>query len=282
MKQDSSIDSADPTFEELDALGRDLRFYQTVNDAPRFLARPQIEQFNRDGFVNGLAVFDQQQVVRLRSFVEHVQAREMAAGGDPNFIRFVHLRYATGWDILTNRRIVDCVTDLLGDNVIGWGSAFFIKPPRDSAIVAWHQDASYWPLSPSRTVTVWIAIDDADTENATMQFVIGSHHHGAATFRPSTPEEHNVLNQTIDNPEQYGTGVFDNCLKAGEASIHSDLLLHGSGANASARRRCGLTLRYAASEVRAASEWSQRGVWVSGADTSGHWANCRRPDSDVL
>ena len=41
--------------------------------------------------------------------------------------------------------------------------------PHDGKAVAWHQDASYWPLSPSKTVTVWLAIDDADVDNAVDQ-----------------------------------------------------------------------------------------------------------------
>ena len=99
------------------------------------------------------------------------------------------------------------------------------------------------------------------------------------TFRPSDSTEHNVLNQTIENVEQYGHFV-DDILKAGEASFHSDLLLHGSEANMSDRRRCGLTLRYAAAEVRAHLDWNQKGVWVSGGDPTGHWANRPRPDAD--
>jgi ectoine hydroxylase-related dioxygenase (phytanoyl-CoA dioxygenase family) len=57
--------------------------------------------------------------------------------------------------------------------------------PGDGKAVAWHQDASYWPLSPSRAVTVWLAIDDATVDNAAMRFLAGSHHHGHLTFRPS-------------------------------------------------------------------------------------------------
>ena len=88
-----------------------------------------------------------------------------------------------------------------------------------------------------------------------------------------------MLNQTIENAEQYGEAV-DDILKAGEVSIHSDLLLHGSAANDSDRRRCGLTLRYCAAEVRAAMDWNQKGVIVSGSDPTGHWANRPRPEND--
>jgi non-haem Fe2+, alpha-ketoglutarate-dependent halogenase len=68
-------------------------------------------------------------------------------------------------------------------------------------------------------------------------------------------------------------------LKAGQASIHNDLLLHGSEANNSTRRRCGLTLRYAAAEVSAEMGWNAKGVIVKGSDPSGHWGNPGRPET---
>ena len=69
-------------------------------------------------------------------------------------------------------------------------------------------------------------------------------------------------------------------LPAGFVSIHSDLLLHGSDANESDRRRCGLTLRYCAADVRAGLDWNAKGVVVSGSDPSGHWANPPRPETE--
>ena len=69
-------------------------------------------------------------------------------------------------------------------------------------------------------------------------------------------------------------------LKAGEISMHNDLLLHGSEANRSTRRRCGLTLRYCSADVRAYEGWNAKGVVVSGTDPSGHWANPPRPNGE--
>ena len=63
------------------------------------------------------------------------------------------------WDIVTDSRIIDVVADLLRDSVILRHSHLFTKLPGDAKRVAWHQDASYWPLSPSRVVTAWLAID---------------------------------------------------------------------------------------------------------------------------
>jgi len=268
-----------PGEEALARLERDLRFHPSTTQAPRVLSRLQIEQFNRDGFITGIRIFSREEIGEIRSYFDRLLARVLAAGQDSYSISTAHARYGRVYDLLTHPRIVQCVVDILGPNVVAWGSHFFCKMPGDGKSVAWHQDASYWPLSPSKAVTVWLAIDDADVENACMRFIAGSHHFGHLTYRPSNPNEHNVLDQSIDNPLQYGTAV-DNILAAGEISLHSDLLLHGSEANGSSRRRCGLTLRYCTTDVRAHMDWNQKGVIVSGTDPAGHWANRPRPAED--
>jgi hypothetical protein len=268
-----------PDQSALHQVARDLRFHPCQNENPAVLTSSQIEQFNRDGYIRGLRIFSPDEILGHRRYFDQLLAKVLAAGGDSYSISTAHLKYGHVYDLLTHPRIVACVKDLLGEDVIGWGSHFFCKMPHDGKQVAWHQDASYWPLTPSKAVTVWLAIDDADVENACMRFISGSHHFGHLTFRPSDSSEHNVLNQTIDDPEQYGRPVDDE-LRAGEISIHSDLLLHGSEANDSDRRRCGLTLRYCAAEVRAYMDWNLKGVVVSGRDTSGHWANPNRPANE--
>ncbi len=265
-----------PSTDELAQLGRDLHFYEVQNEAPKVLSTEQIARYNSEGYLAPVRIFSESEIESIRNYFDDLLAQVMRAGGDSYSISSAHLKYGPVYDILTNPRVVDLVADLLGENVIAWGSHFFCKMPRDGKAVAWHQDASYWPLSPSKAVTVWLAIDDADRENACMQFVAGSHKHGHMTYRPSNPDEHNVLNQSIDNAEQYGV-IVDDVLKAGEASLHSDLLLHGSEANHSDRRRCGLTLRYCSAEVRAGLGWNEKGVQVRGRDASGHWSNHSRP-----
>ena len=268
-----------PDQSDLNSIPRDLRFHPSPVEAAKTLTREQVEHYNQFGFVRPIRIYSADEIAEIRTYFNDLLAKVVAAGGDSYSISSAHLKYGKVWDILTHPKIVAAVKDILGEDVVGWGSHFFCKMPGDGKAVAWHQDASYWPLSPSKAVTVWLAIDDADVENACMRFIAGSHHHGHMTFRPSNPDEHNVLNQTIDNPEQYGHAV-DDCLQAGECSLHSDLLLHGSEANESSRRRCGLTIRYAAADVTAHMGWNQKGVLVSGADRDGKWANRPRPADD--
>jgi non-heme Fe2+,alpha-ketoglutarate-dependent halogenase len=265
-----------PESEKLAAVERDLRFRPSPVTEPKTLSREQVAAFNRDGFLKGLRVFRPEEMVEHRRYFDGLLARVMAAGGTSYSISTAHLKYGPVYDLLTHPRIVAYVRDLLGDDVVAWGSHYFCKMPRDGKSVPWHQDASYWPLTPSKAVTVWLAIDDADRENACMHFIPGTHHVGHLTYRMTEDADQAVLNQEVENVERYGHPV-DVELKAGEISIHSDLLLHGSEGNRSDRRRCGLTLRYCAADVRAYEGWNAKGVIVSGRDASGHWANPPRP-----
>ncbi len=265
-----------PDEADLKSMARDLKFYPLGKENPTRLTQSQIDHYNQRGFIAPLEVFNPQEILSIRAYFDDLLARVVAEGGNSYSISSAHLKYGPVFDILTDPRLVELMSDLLGENVIAWGSHFFCKMPHDGKHVAWHQDASYWPLSPSKAATVWLAIDDADRENACMKFIAGSHHFGHMTYRASDSDDHNVLSQSIDNAEQYGEVIYDE-LRAGQVSIHSDLLLHGSEANESDRRRCGLTLRYCAASVHAGMRWNEKGVQVRGSDPSGHWFNNPRP-----
>ena len=268
-----------PDQDAVNAVGRDLHFHPSTVTEPATLTLENVAHFNKNGFVRPIRIFDGPEADDLRAYFDRLLEQAIAEGRDSYSISTAHLKYGRVYDLLTHPRIVACVQDLLGPEIVGWGSHFFCKMPGDGKRVSWHQDASYWPLTPSKAVTCWLAIDDADTQNACMRFLAGSHHHGHLTWRKSSPEEHNTLNQSVENAEQYGTPI-DNLLRAGECSLHTDLLLHDSEANESSRRRCGLTLRYTTPDVRAEMDWNQKGVLISGSDPDRHWANPPRPETE--
>ncbi len=262
--------------DDLDRVERLLAFHPARNESPRSLSHDQIAEFNVRGFVSGIPIFPEGEMRVIRARFDKLLEKVLAGGADSYSISSAHLRYGDAYDLLTDKRIVACVSDLLGENVVGWGCHYFCKMPRDGKRVSWHQDATYWPLTPTKTVTVWLAIDDADTANACMRFVPGSHLRGPLRFEVDDADATTVLNQKVTGIEQYGE-PFDNVLRAGAISLHSDLLLHGSEANESDRRRCGLTLRYCAADVRAYLDWNLKGVVVAGRDRTAHWADPPRP-----
>ena len=171
------------------------------------------------------------------------------------------------WDICVNPKILDLVESILGPDFYLWGSQLFSKDPGDAKTTPWHQNAFFWPLSPHKSVTVWLAFEDSDAENGAMMVVPGTHRAGRIEHI-ETGNTKDVLNMRLED------GAFDLDaaihleLKAGQVSLHDDNIVHGSGPNRSNRLRCGLTLRYSAGEVKAdTSVWPFfKAYWVRGND----------------
>lgn len=263
-------------------MDRDLSFVPTTNASPKRLTRDQIEQYNSRGYIKNLPVFDDAQVFEHRSYFDRLLSRQMADGGDANSLRRMQRFSQPIWDIIVNPIILDYVEDLLGPNIVAWGQQYFVKLPGDGKIVSWHQDASYWPFTPARTVTLWLAVDDADLENGCMQVIPGTHTLGHLDFDMAGRDENSVLPQKIHGIERFGAPVPID-LKAGEISLHADMLIHGSAQNSSPRRRAGLTVRYASTEVRSLDpNWNQNSIVCRGTDQDGHWANVPRAEVDYL
>lgn len=261
------------------SVNRDIRFFPTTTTQPRTLSKSDIEAWNRDGYLGPLDVYDESSIADIRRYFDRLLADAMAQGADSYSISSAHLKHSRVWDMLSNEQIVRYVRDLLGEDVIGWGAHFFCKLPGDGKRVDWHQDCSYWPLTPSKAVTVWLAIDDADQDNGCMEVYCGSHQHGLIDFDISDSDSANVLDQSVSNPEKYGQNRCT-ALQAGQISIHSDLLVHGSAPNDSDRRRCGLTLRYCPVDVTAYLDWNRKGIIVSGKADPQLWPGATKPDTE--
>ena len=245
---------------------------------PLRLTPEQIAKYNRDGFVTGLTAFDADRAMANRAYFDGLLASRGSEGAYA--LNCYQARAAGIWDLCTNPVILDHVQDIIGENIVCWASHFFCKLPGDPKVVPWHQDASFWSLSPRRTVTVWLAIDDADEENAAMRFIPATHDKGELKWHRAEGDV--VLDKELDGVDALGA-PFSNDLKAGQFSLHADMLAHGSLANASARRRAGLTIRYCPPEVRVTDDRWKRGVEAiicRGADPEGYWRHHPRPQGD--
>ena len=258
----------------------DLAFRPVVPGSLKHLTPLQIEQYNSQGYVQPFDVFDAIEIAEIRSYLDRLMA-DMGEAGSYG-INCYQARLGGLWDIVTEPRILDLVEDIVGPNIICWASAILSKSPRDRRKVPWHQDAAFWRLTPARTVTVWLAIDDADEKNSAMLFLPRTHDRGMIPLRQASRDS--VFHIETAGAEELGQPVV-NRLKAGQLSLHADMLVHGSPANNSDRRRCGLTLRYCPPEVRVLDQEWARGVEAvicRGSDTSGHWTHHPRPENDDI
>ena len=195
-----------------------------------------------------------------------------------------HLLFTWLNDLIRHERILDAVEDVIGPDILCWGTSFFIKEPRNPAFVSWHQDSTYWGLEPADIVTAWIALSDSTTENGAMRVIPRSHTMAQIphrdTFRPD-----NLLSRgqevMVDVDDAQAETLV---LKAGEMSLHHVRLIHGSEPNPSDQRRIGFAIRYLPTYVRqmaGSHDWATlvRGATVTAISnwSSGPTRTCPRP-----
>src|ERR1051325_5728050 len=120
-----------PATEELSKVEREFLFHPANGENARTLTRERVAAFNQDGYLKGIRIFSEAEIAEIRRYFDDLLAKTLAAGGDSYSISTAHLRHGRVYDLLTEARIVGRIKDLLGENVIGWGSHFFCKMPGD-------------------------------------------------------------------------------------------------------------------------------------------------------
>ena len=219
-----------------------------IDKNARRLSQSEKQQYLDDGYVTGLPVFSKNAINDIHDWYEELSSK-LPKEIDINKTNMWHKASKKFYDLCRTPTILDYVEDLIGPNFVQWGGQFFSKEPRDGSVVPWHQDAQYWPLSPANAVTVWLAVFDTDEENAAMKVVSGSHKLGKFVHKKNDAKNL-VLNQEVSFDQLDKTKIVSLNLKAGQISLHNDALLHGSEANNSNRRRCGVTMRFSPTNVK--------------------------------
>ena len=263
---------------------REFGFHPAAPDNLTALTARQIDEFNLAGYLSPLPGLPAAEVGQLRQYLDWLIPEVVSADDRRNSysINQYHQVCQPLWELIHTSLLVDYVTDILGSELVCWSTHLFCKLPGDGMTVPLHQDANYWPFTPTKSLTVWLAVDDVDEGNGAMQFVPGSHLSGDLAHTELPLDGSVVLNRRVVNHEDYDDVVL-NELQAGEVSLHTDLLLHGSPPNLSDRRRCGIALRYLAADVKVASgaeSWAHSAVHVRDGDPTAYWPNRPRPEKD--
>ncbi|MFA6107738.1 MAG: phytanoyl-CoA dioxygenase family protein [Candidatus Latescibacterota bacterium] len=217
----------------------------------------QREQYDRDGYAVYRGVLDADLVHEAGYHVDWLQQQHpdlrpeklghTLMSDDPFWVRLV-----------SDDRLLDIAQEYVGPNIALFASHYISKPPGDGQPVLFHQDGSYWPLEPMEVVTLWLAVDDSTAENGCMRVVPGTQHLELQQMQRES-ERPNVLGSRIDPALVDESRAVDVVLQAGDVSVHHPNVVHGSNANTSLRRRCGLTIRYIPTRTRIVSD----GQWPS-------------------
>ena len=257
-----------PDLSEVHSLTGNL--FRCQADWDRLAISPeQVVFFHENGYCSGVRLLDDAQVAQLRA--ELADLTDPAYPGNrlfheyhsnesknPDTVLFHALgawRIKPGFhDLLWNPAFLMPASQLLGGAVRFWHDQLFCKPAQHGGVVAWHQDYSYWTRTePMEHLTCWIALDDSTRDNGCLQYIPGSHRWPLLPITGlagNMDEIKTVLSETQRG--QFQPAAIE--LKAGEATFHHPLLVHGSYENRTSRPRRATVINVFRDGVRSASD----------------------------
>ncbi|TCO55898.1 phytanoyl-CoA dioxygenase family protein [Actinocrispum wychmicini] len=206
-----------------------------------------LASYDRDGYALFRDVIDPELIDEVSGHVEWLQARHPDVR--PEQLGHVYLRDDPFWlRVVSDPRLLRIAELFVGPDLALFASHYIAKPAYSGQPVLWHQDAAFWPLEPMRVVTLWLAVDASTPANGCVRLVPGSHHGRIEPMRGNDAVQ-SVLGKEIAVAVDESAAV-DMVLRPGDVEVHHPNIVHGSGANTSPDRRCGLTIRYIPTSTR--------------------------------
>jgi phytanoyl-CoA hydroxylase len=140
-------------------------------------------------------------------------------------------------------KLLDCVEQLLGPDLVLHYSKINMKPPAIGSVVEWHQDLSYYPLTNPDSVSILFYLDDADIENGCLQVIPGGH---LAPLLDHTRDGY-FQGRVTEPVDEARAAPLEG--KAGSVIFMHAMLPHASVTNRSRRPRRTLILSYRAADA---------------------------------
>ena len=248
---------------------------QGKNAAVRDLVA-KIEDYRKQGYLSPLAAFSSHQA---RAWRGRLEQSERVHGLRDAQRRKMHLYLTWVDEIARSAAILDRVENLIGPDILVYHITLWLKEPHTDAFVSWHQDSTYFGLTPADHVTAWVALSPSNDRSGCVQVIPGSHHQGQlahdVALNPANlfPTGHQVQ---VD-----GTATVASMpLAPGEFSLHHTYLLHHSMANQSDDRRIGLGISYIPTRCRCIASTRLSASLVRGTDRFGHFDLDPHPRAD--
>ena len=245
----------------------------------RRLDGADVERYRRDGIVFPLDVLSP---AEAQGMLRQLEATESALGGRlaGRNNQKPHLLHPWMDTLVRHPAILDAVEDVLGPNLLCWGSQFFAKDPGDETYVSWHQDGTYWGLSSPDVMTAWVALTPSIPENGCMRVIPGTHK--TQVPHEDTFAQSNLLSRGQEIAVEVDAAkALDVVLQPGQMSLHHVLIFHGSERNHSSIRRIGFAIRYVPTSVFQTSGIRESALLVRGVDEYGHFDHESSPESDM-
>jgi len=183
--------------------------------------------------------------------------------------------------LIRHQSVLDAVESLIGPEILVYTSTFFIKEPNSPVFAAWHQDATYFGLTPHEHVTAWVALTDATAEAGCMEVV--SSRGAPRQLRHAALGLANSINgggqAIVEGFDEEAAVAME--LPAGSFSLHHTLCRHRSAPNRASHRRVGLGISYIPAYARTIGSYRLSALLVRGRDTGAHFDLLSSPECEL-
>jgi ectoine hydroxylase-related dioxygenase (phytanoyl-CoA dioxygenase family) len=203
------------------------------------LSAEQRAVYAENGYLLVRGLLSPDEAAVLRAEVHAIAARQgptnatwaSVAGGDTllEHSHDVQFRSAAFTRLLTDPRLVDVFTALIGPNVQLHHNKMFIKPPEKGSPFPMHQDYGYFPHRGTSMTAAILHLDDAPDAKGCVRVYPGSHKRGP--LPAIGPDRH------VDEAEFPLAGATPIEARAGDLLVFNFLTVHGSGLNVSDEAR---------------------------------------------
>jgi chlorinating enzyme len=212
------------------------------------LSEQQLGQYDRDGFLFPIDVFSVDEVALFRNAFESL-ADNCRESSLKRFDR-LHLFFDWAHRLVSHGALLDVVEDVLGGDILVFGTLVFYKPPQDSSYASWHQDSVYSGLHLTPSTSAWIALTPSHQANGCMRVIPGSHKLGSLDH-DTIRDDPNLLNKRGERIKMVvdESQAVDVVLRPGQLSLHQSTIIHGSNPNRSDEPRIGFIVRFVTSRI---------------------------------
>lgn len=244
---------------------------------PKVLSRAQVEAFERDGFVSPVRAISAQRARYYRQCLE-----EFEAGYPDHRLKLdqkAHMICPWVDEMIHEAQILDATEDLIGANILCWGTSLRAKAADGKTFAGWHQDTAYSDIKPV-VVIVALALSPARSENGCIRGIPGSHR------GPLLPHKEAFKTNSLLSREQYIDAEFnqstavDFVLDPGEIALFNNAIVHGSNPNFGNDRRILFLLEMIPTHAHQHS-LRESAVLVRGHDHHGNFDVDPRPKEQM-
>lgn len=239
--------------------------------------------YRRDGYSSPHDIISAAEAADILADLEAAEAEVADDRERLSMLRAYTSRLLPSFDeLIRHPRLIEAVGQIIGPDLLVWGTSLFIKEAHSASYVSWHQDLNYWGLDGEEEVTAWVALTPATVDNGCMRFVPGTHR-VRAVAHVDTFAKDNLLSRGQELAVQVDEAqAVDVVLAAGQASLHHGHLFHASGPNRTGSRRVGVAIRYIAPAMRQTNGARLLAAHVAGQDRYGHFDIAPPPAGRML